>query len=108
MVGGKELSGLKLGTPGRREAKTFPLRHASVPSEGHSYHAERRTFLGDRGYLCVCSCRILFHFERSSAPCFSKPVNAEISLERPVLDPGHPQLAQALAGFSHSLELVFM
>ena len=56
----------------------------------------------------MCSCRILSHFERSSVSCFSKPVNAEISLERPVLDPGHPQLAQALAGFSHSLGLVFI
>lgn len=40
--------------------------------------------------VCVCSCRISFHLKMSAAPCFSKSVNAESSLERPGLDLVYP------------------
>lgn len=91
----------------RWESETFALGLVVQCLLGASYNAERRLFLGDCGYLCVCSCRISFYFKRSAASCFSKRVNTEISLESPFLDLAYPMACSGSAGFAHCLGLMF-
>lgn len=105
-AGGKARgSGLMPGTGPRTDSETFSVS-GSVPL-GHCYHAERRLFLGDRGYLCVFL-QISSLFKMSAAPCFSKPVNAESSLARLGLDLVYLMVCSGSYRLSHGPDLVFI
>lgn len=74
---------------------------------GRCYHAERTPPGGPWVSVCVFV-QISSFFKMSAAPCFSKPVNAESSLERPVLDLVYLMVCSGSCRRSHGPELVFI
>jgi hypothetical protein len=89
LVRKEEISGPYRGPKAGRNCET-PLEWLVQCLRGHFHPSKKRLFLGDWLCLCEYSCGIALHFKRSTASCFSKSVNAEVSLERPVLDLVHP------------------